>query len=86
MEINYWITWILISIGATFFMAPVGLIVALISLGIIPAIYKHFTKKDDAEWIAYQVEQELDEIEAELDAITSNEKIKPIWEIPTKKK
>jgi len=86
MEIGYWITWILISVFTTFFLPPVGPIIALISLVIIPAIYKHFTKRDDAEWFAYQVEQEVDEIEAELNAMTSNEKITPIWEIPTKKK
>jgi len=83
---SYWITWILISAAATFFMAPVGLIVIIVSLVIIPAICNHYNKKDYAEWVAYEVEQELDEIEAELNAMTSDEKITPIWEIPNKKK
>lgn len=33
-----------------------------------------------------EIEQELDEIEASLDAVTNNDKVTPIWEISTKKK
>lgn len=32
-----------------------------------------------------EIEQELDEIEASLDAVTNSEKVTPIWEIPPKK-
>jgi len=32
-----------------------------------------------------EIERELDEIEASLDAVTNNEKVTPIWEIPPKK-
>lgn len=32
------------------------------------------------------INKELDEIEASLDAVTNNEKVTPIWEIHTKKK
>lgn len=33
-----------------------------------------------------EIERELDEIEAGLDAMSSNDKVTPIWEISTKKK
>lgn len=33
-----------------------------------------------------EIERELDEIEASLDAMSSNDKVTPIWEISTKKK
>lgn len=33
----------------------------------------------------HRIERELDEIEASLDAVTSNDKVTPIWEIPPKK-
>lgn len=84
---SYWITWILISALATFFMLPVGLIVIVVSLVIIPGIYQRLNKKEYAEWVASEAQQEIDELEAELDAMTSkNEKVTPIWEIPLKKK
>lgn len=87
MEKSYWITWILISALATFFMLPVGLIVIVISLVIIPRVYQHSEKKEYAEWVASEAQQEIDELEAELDAMTSkNEKVTPIWEIPLKKR
>lgn len=31
-----------------------------------------------------KIEREMDEIEASLDAVTNNEKITPIWELPRK--
>ncbi len=83
---GYWITWILISVAATFFMLPVGLIVMLITLVIIPQIYQHFDEKEYSKQIIHEVEQEVDEIEAELDTVFNNDKVTPIWEIPTKKK
>ena len=84
---SYWITWILISAVATFFMLPVGLIVMVISLVVIPGIYQRIDRKEYAEWIASEAQQEIDELETELDAMTSkNEKVTPIWEIPLKKK
>lgn len=83
---DYWITWILISTLTTFFLPPVGPIIILLSLIIIPAIVKHFNKKDYAEWIAAEAEQEINEIEAELDTILNDDKVTPIWDIPTKKK
>lgn len=83
---GYWITWVLISAAATFFMLPVGLIVILISLVIVPQIFQHFDKKEYSKQVVHEVEQEIDEIEAELDAILNDDKVTPIWEIPTKKK
>ena len=82
---GYWITWALISIAATFFMLPVGLIVAVVTLLIIPQICRYFDEKNYAKQILYEAEQEIDEIEASLDAVTNNEKVTPIWEIPPKK-
>lgn len=83
---GYWITWVLISAAATFFMLPVGLIVILISLVIVPQIFQRFDKKEYSKQVVHEVEQEIDEIEAELDAILNDDKVTPIWEISTKKK
>lgn len=84
---SYWVTWILISALATFFMLPVGLIVIVISLVIIPGVCQRLDRKRYAEWVASEAQQEIDELEAELNAMTSkNEKVTPIWEIPLKKK
>lgn len=82
---GYWITWALISIVATFFMLPVGLIVAVVTLLIIPQICRYFDEKNYAKQILYETEQEIDEIEAELDTILNDDKVTPIWEIPPKK-
>jgi len=32
-----------------------------------------------------EIEKEIDEIEVSLNAVTSNEKVTPIWELPRKK-
>ena len=52
----------------------------------IPQIYQHFDEKEYSKQIIHEVEQEVDEIEAELDTVFNNDKVTPIWEIPTKKK
>lgn len=39
--------------------------------------HQHTSKMQD-------IEQEMDEIEASLNAVTNNEKITPIWELPRK--
>ena len=67
-------------------MLPVGLIVMLITLAIIPQIYQHFDEKGYSKQVIHEVEQEVDEIEAELDTIFNNDKVTPIWDIPAKKK
>lgn len=82
---GYWITWVLISTVATFFMLPVGIIIILITLVIIPQICQHFNEKEYSKQVVHEIEQEVDEIEAELDAILNNDKVTPIWEIPPKK-
>lgn len=41
--------------------------------------HQHTNKMQD-------IEREMDEIEASLDAVTSNDKVTPIWEIPPKKR
>ncbi len=84
---SYWITWILISAAATFYFPPIGLLVMLTTLVIIPQICIRHDENRYREKIAYEAQQEIDELETELDAMTSkNEKVTPIWEIPLKKK
>ena len=82
---GYWITWVLISIAATFFMLSVRLIITVITLLIIPQICRCFDEKNYAKQVLYEAEQEIDEIEASLDAVTNNETVTPIWKIPPKK-
>lgn len=81
---GYWITWTLISLCATFFMLPIGLIVILVSLVIIPRTCRYFEEKEYSKQIVYEAEQEVNEIEASLDAVLNNDKITPIWELPRK--
>lgn len=42
-------------------------------------------RKEQQAYMLHNINKELDEIEASLDAVTNSEKVTPIWEIPPKK-
>ena len=77
-------------------LALIGLIIYLVAkvvfneLGyILDDTQRHFEhkerRKEQQKHMLHDINKELDEIEASLDAVTSNEKVTPIWEIPKKK-
>ena len=78
------------------FLALLGLIVYLIAkmifnvLGDIMDDVQNSVQckerhKEQQEYMLHNINKELDEIEASLDAISSDDKVTPIWEIPPKK-
>lgn len=78
------------------FLALLGLIVYLIAKIVFNELFdmlgdtqRHFEhkerRKEQQAYILHNINKELDEIEASLDAVTNSEKVTPIWEIPPKK-
>lgn len=78
------------------FLSLLGLTVYLIGKAVFNELFdvlgdaqRHFEhkerRKEQQEYMLHNLNKELDEIEASLDAVTSNEKVTPIWEIPPKK-
>lgn len=53
-------------------------------------VQRHFAHKErrreEQAYTVHNINQELDEIEASLNAVSPGDKVTPIWEIPTKKK
>lgn len=88
------------TIGQPIFDTLLLILLALIAYCIAKAIFnalfniigdtqrrfKHKEKrKEQQEYVLHNINKELDEIEANLDAVNgSNEKITPIWELPRK--
>ena len=42
-------------------------------------------RKERQAYMLHNINKELDEIEASLDAVSPNEKVTPIWDLPQKK-
>ncbi len=72
------------------FLSLLGLIVYLIAkiilnelFGILDDTQRHFEhkerRKEQQACMMHNINQELDEIEASLDAVSSNDKVTPIW-------
>lgn len=72
------------------FLSLLGLIVYLIAkiilnelFGILDDTQRHFKhkerRKEQQACMMHNINQELDEIEASLDAVSSNDKVTPIW-------
>ena len=78
------------------FLSLLCLIVYLVAKVILNELFdmlgdtqRHFEhkerRKEQQKYMLHDINKELDEIEASLDAVTNNEKVTPIWKIPPKK-
>ncbi len=80
-----YIIWAILTPVVLAIFPPAGLI-SLIALCISLAIRNRKLRAQRVFQQAQKIEHELDDIEASLDTITLNEKVTPIWEVPTKKR
>jgi len=80
-----YMVWAILTIILLPAFPPAGLI-SLIALCISLAIRNRKWRAQHTSQQVQKIEHELDDIETSLSAVTSSEKVMPIWELQTKKK
>ncbi len=80
-----YIVWAILTIILLPAFPPAGLI-SLVALCVSLEIRNRKWRAQRISQQAQKIERELDDIEASLDTITLDEKVTPIWEVPTKKR